>query len=332
MAGQDPPRVEVSQFADDVDPVQRPCGTCGRNIVNDCETCSSCNTSYHPSCGKSAGRMPNGLFKRCCGSRGSSPVRPELTLENIVLALRNVFDPQFNDLGMGIDGVKGAVSDLDSRFTAMSVKVDNIEESLVATREGMKEVSARVQKNEDAIKVLQRSRDGGSSNPSMFTKCVKEVEERARRSKNLMIFGSVQNAEKDVKAQMEADEKLIHEIFELIPDLTQPSSIVYSRVGKYSPQLQHPRPIMLPLNDADVVKRFIQAFSRARTSGKLPASMESIKVGRDQTVLQRQEYTNILQELRSMKETSGSEDWRIATRDGSLVIVPKLGARTAASH
>lgn len=81
------------------------------------------------------------------------------------------------------------VSDLDIRLTEGTDKVNTIGKSVETTNKDMKDVSERVQKNDDAIKLLQSMKDGYSSDSSMLAKCIKEVEERARRSKNLMIFG-----------------------------------------------------------------------------------------------------------------------------------------------
>lgn len=295
------------------------CRGCRNNVVNTVVNCPKCNAPFHPSCAEKAGVTSDGGYRKCCGSRKSSPAREGFTIEELMAAMRLEFNPQLTAIDAKVTTTQETLTAIDTRVTQLGEDVRSITQRVTDAEHSIEKVTRE-------LTVLQQSTKKTPGNTSNMTDCLREFEDRNQRKKNIIIYGIAESNEKDTQSRVKLDLDKVSQLFSAISyvySASQPLKIL--RIGKYSPNLDKPRPIKVILDTFHSVTSITQAFAKLRKSSQLPPSLAGVGVTSDKTTMQQHEYRLLKAEL-TARTKGGETGLRIATKNGSATIVRALGA------
>lgn len=98
------------------------------------------------------------------------------------------------------------------------------------------------------------------------------------------------------------------------------NKVICSRLGKFSLNLAHPRPLKVVLSTSDVASNVVMIASQKRTSAEISAALEQVMILPDQTESQRLRFKQLKLELARRKESEKNPNLKIITRNG----VPRI--------
>lgn len=287
------------------------CKVCLKKVLDRGVECDGpCSHWYHPDCVKVTPteyrKIADGSVKSwkcgrvdCCAPDSGDSISD---LSNKISALLDKFATL---------ATKDEISDLSHNITA---KLDEFSNSFKVLEE-------RVTCNEERIKNVERQLGDtprGDVDPDVT---IAEINERARRAKNVMLFNLPESNNRDVNAKKEHDLKLIKGIcLELMPGASVDITATL-RVGKK--QSDKPRPLKVVLKDESVVKTLLKNFS-VDIASRYDRRLSTLRMSRDRTPLEIKYFKKLVTELEARKG-SGEGDLRIVYRNGIPQIqkVPK---------
>lgn len=206
-----------------------------------------------------------------------------------------------------------------SKLDALLGKVNKIEEisrdivdiktEVSGIRAGLLALEPRVESVESRITTVEQKIDAVKSSDSSNTVevAIAEMNERARRSRNLMILNLVESGDKNVDVKKGHDFDLTNKLLSnILADFT-PGDIKLFRVGK---KLQvKPRPLKVIMSNSFDVSKVIGNFS-PESAAQIDPVFASVKLSRDRTP----------RELNHLKSLNSELDERKARGETGLTI------------
>lgn len=119
--------------------------------------------------------------------------------------------------------------------------------------------------------------------------CLEEINDRATRASNIMIYNAKESKATDTKEKIKEDKEIVSNILSKA-DLNGNNILKVIRVGRIGIK---PRPIKAVLTSPDIVNQVFRC--------KKQLSLEDIKIGKDQTRMQQDLSRKILCEYRRRK-------------------------------
>lgn len=173
--------------------------------------------------------------------------------------------------------------------------ISQLQAEIVMLREEVERIKLSAASNINSPKLFEVL--GGHS--SIFT----EVQDRASRSSNIMVYNLVESKSTDVQVRISHDNNKMMEVFQKINAETGPFKAI--RVGKIGSR--EIRPLKIVLSSADLVKSCFRNKYKLRES--------EVRLGPDLTKNQR-EHLSKLHEEKNNRIASGEEGLVIKYRNG----------------
>lgn len=204
----------------------------------------------------------------------------------------NILTSQMTSVLNKLDDLLGKVGKIDE----ISRDVTDIKTEMCTIKAGLSALEPRVTMVEDrvasvveTVKVIKS--EVGSSN---IEAAIAEMNERTRRSKNVMVFNLTESSDRDANNRKRHDLDLINKLFSpLLPTLMINKTKAF-RVGKKSPGKF--RPLKVVLENASDVSTVISSFS-TESAAMVDPSFSSVKVSRDKTPREISHLSSLRSEL-----------------------------------
>ena len=239
--------------------------------------------------------------------------------------LREEFHSQFEDVkepfrsevSLLRDKQIGAIKDSVLQFSV------NLGDRLTVTEEGCAVLRGRVEALEERLEA------GAAAlvqcdEQNIMRSLVREMGDGNYHKNNILIYGIQESSETESSERRITDSELAKKIIHTILPSLITGKFEFSRIGKYSPSLQRPRPIKVTLTIAPMVSELIQAYVRTSRSSPLPEILNGVMLITDKTPMQRKHYRRFKIEL-TQRTINEEKNLRIVTRDGTQLIVSGKG-------
>lgn len=213
--------------------------------------------------------------------------------DKLAADLKKSFKTQFDRVEKSINEIKHDLSALRNKVSDTETRIDLLDAKCVEMETD-----------------IARAR---GTNTFDLTHVVSEIEDRNRRSNNLLLLGLAE--ESDVAANPTPDKDRVIQILSSILSTNSTIDIhLVVRLGKKIPQKN--RPIKIILSSPTIVKDILKKTRIKPIAG--------LKFVNDLTILQKKELTD----LRSQLEAKGDDSQTIRYIRGRPCIAPKLGNGT----
>lgn len=231
-----------------------------------------------------------------------------------------------NVLIMQIATLSNKISDLTSKvdtLTSVPAKIDLIISEVDDIKKSLVSVEKRVSENENCIKILQDKVDNLADRPALADSSldpeimVGEVNERARRALNVMVYNLTESTDTNVNVRKKHDLGLVNKLFKSIHSELNTNGIMTFRVGRGRPGKS--RPLKVVLNSVSDVRQILSGFSSELAAG-VDQQFSSVKVSRDRTQ-REQDYFKALKVEMNEREKKGEKDLTIKYKNGIPHIV-----------
>lgn len=308
------------QQKDDNDP-PAPCGTCSKPCTAEDKAleCGLCNIWFHISCQDIDVTMYNVIRK---DSNSPAPLlhwycRPSCSklATNVIDSLLKI-QTEVGKLGAEVEGVKGRVQNIEEgQFTpAMQEAV----RTLASNGEGAAAATPQMEK-EEIMKIVDKKTKELSL----------ETQDRARRSRNLVVFGILETATMDSQESKKENNTKADELLTEIGSTHRPTET--RRLGNFVPNAPRPRPLRLSFATETARDETLHAFRRARNElrskgdGSKPL-LASASVRKDLTPNERKEEEALYRELKQKQDASkdaGDDTAKWIRKNGKVVNIGK---------
>jgi hypothetical protein len=223
-------------------------------------------------------------------------------------------------LGHEVANVRGRVQKIEGEFTPAMV------ETVKSITYGVEGAAAADIDREEIVKLVEEKTKEQN----------REMEDRARRCKNLVIFGLPEPDNRENQDRKKEDGSKAEQLLGEVRIGHKPVDI--RRLGTYSPNAERPRPLRLTFATQTVRDEVMQAIRKAKREagnggegdGKL---CTSISVRKDLTPTERKEEEALFQEMKEkqkLSEEPGDTNARWVRKNGRVVNVgrqPNLEAQ-----
>jgi hypothetical protein len=302
---------------EDADP-PAPCGSCKKLCVVDDKAleCELCNTWFHASCQDISDQMYNVIIQ---DSNSPAPLLHWYCKPACSKLATNVIDSlvkirsEVGKLGLEMEGMKSRVQNIeDGHFTpAMQDAV----KSIAAVGDGAAAPAPLLEK-EEILKLVEEKAKEHSQ----------EVEDRVRRSKNIVIFGVPESASKDSQENRKENITKAEQILTEAGLTHKPTDT--RRLGNFVPNAARPRPLRVSFSTQAARDEALQAFRKTRSELRNEGQEEnrsllaSISVRKDLTPTERKEEEVLYRQLREKQEESkaaGDDNARWIRKNGKIM-------------
>lgn len=193
-----------------------------------------------------------------------------------------------------LDDLLGKVEKIDN----ISSDIATIKTEMSTIKAGLSVLEPRVSKVEDRLTTIENKIEMTStSKPSDLETTIAEMNERARRSKNIMVFNLAESSAADVQTRMRSDLDMVNKLFKhFMPSFTT-DGIKTFRVGKKHPGSVKPRPLKVILSNQSDVAEFLRNFS-ADAAAQVHQAFSSVRVSRDRTPCESKHLQTLNSELK----------------------------------
>lgn len=212
----------------------------------------------------------------------------ELATKGEIAELKNEILTKIDTLANDVSAIKSEVSSIRADLSALEPRVASVEDRILAIEE-------KVETNNTA------------ATQCSLEELISESNDRARRSRNIMVYNVFESSSPDIKLKIKHDVDQMHKLFSpMLPTLAQ-SGIKAVRVGKKLPDKPRPLKVILP-SPADVPTVF-SAFD-VKAAARLDPSFSAVKLSRDRTPRESQHLKDLNREIEHRK-ARGEEDLTI---------------------
>lgn len=209
------------------------------------------------------------------------------------------------------------IAAVHSRINAVETsarnKVDAVSRRIDSMLSTMEELKAQIRSSQQ--------RAASVSGNHSLSECLAEVEDRLSRKQNVMMFGVPESQGIEYSQRQSDDINYLGHVFSDLNFSEPLDAITCYRLGKYSPNLTHPRPLKVVMSSSKKASSLIQT---SRLKKDLPFAtpiMKQTLILPDQSVLQRQQVKELKLELVRRRKYENNPNLRIATRNGVSRIV-----------
>ncbi|KAF6201657.1 hypothetical protein GE061_004050 [Apolygus lucorum] len=211
------------------------------------------------------------------------------------------------EMDKSLTEVNNRISSLVTDVNSLHQEVSELRDSNVVAR--LNDVEERItQISSGPLAVLARP-------PVDAGEILAELEDRRRRSSNIMLYGVLESTSGRIADRIEHDSQNVRSIVDSVKPEHAESIVRVNRVGK-PPKDNNPRPLRVVTRSPDVATGILVGFRSAAPGG--------VSASADRTELQRSQMANLRKELeRQMTERQNEgKDVTIKYVNGDPKIVP----------
>lgn len=287
------------------------CPICVKAVLNSeegvaCE--NACQRWFHRECLK----MPKAEYQRISGDNRikwacnradciPNSDLPQTLLLNQLTKLTNII----TDLSEKVDSLK-----------SLPAKVDNLIAEIDNLNKNFTHLERRVTDNETQMKNLEEKISTASQQQTNPEAVIAEMNDRARRSKNIMLFNLPESSDRGVDTRKRFDLDLVVKLCSKFLPSMNSSSIKVLRVG--SKNADKARPLKVILDNETSVMYFLSGFS-LESAVALDHCFSGIRVSRDRTPREIDFFRSLKSELDA--RVSQGEDLTIKYKNNVPCIV-----------
>lgn len=199
-----------------------------------------------------------------------------------------------------LDNLLGKINKIEE----ISRDVTDIKNEVATIRTGLIDLEPRVDRVEDRLSSLEKQIT--SSSPKDLETTIAELNERNRRSRNIMIYNLDESTAGDINSKKKHDLDLAINLFSpLLPNLSI-SGVKTFRVGNKKPD--HPRPLKVVLNSQSDVITILRNFPDL--APPTDPRFTSVKLSRDRTPQETTHLRDLNTELKD-RTSRGERDLTI---------------------
>lgn len=250
--------------------------------------------------------------------------------------MKELIDDFHKQLFREFSEIRLSISSLQSSVAVNNNKIQNDVIAIVSRIDEIESVASsrvtEVSKNVDAIALrvekltsLVPNMSAKSSNCSIagpgMDECLNEFEDRLSRKRNVVVFGIPESKSDDARQRMRDDVDYLGRVFTELSFDEPTGEVSCSRLGKYSPNLAHPRPVKLVLVSPDKANSLIRSAHRNKNRAAASALLKRIRIRPDKTNHQRQQWNRLWTELVARKKIDKNQHMKIVTMNGVAKIV-----------
>ncbi|XP_044592885.1 uncharacterized protein LOC123270798 [Cotesia glomerata] len=301
-------------------PVGAKCRGCSSSIAKEHAQCTNCQSYYHPSCAKQAVPLSGGIFQRCCGRRGSASTSDEIRdmLKLEMLALRKDFKNDIKiELAPVITSVNGLKSQVQTFTEQFQKRISSIENKVT-------ELDTRIELNANTINT-NNEKITELTNRIFETQCLndnivllREVDDQMARRNNALFLGINEPNSVSSSERLSNDLSQVQGICDTLVNKVEIVSCF--RIGKFSSESLHPRPIKVTFANYISVDQIISGLIKAKRTKNFLLPVKNLSTVHDRTVLQRKEQKLVQQQLQE-RIAAGEKNLKIVSRNGQPIIV-----------
>lgn len=335
------------------------CLLCNKPVVKKIglNVCSVCGRNYHPSCVHKTTILPDGRYMICCGMdvrKISSPkmiisdqernklmddiretvtqtikVQMQAVAAEVVKDIRKELSQEFEEIRQSIDEIKSSAdtqrAENQEEIEAVRAKITEVETQAASrVNKVTKKLDSVVSSVKEVKKMVSESQLGstdGAGVPSL-TQCLTEVEDRLSRKQNVMVLGVPESEGLDAVHRKLHDKNHVERVFNgLLSAVSSSDVITCLRVGKYSPNLLHARPLKGVMSSAELASSLIRISRQKKRKPEYQAVLKDWRIYPDRTELQRQQEKLLQEELGRKRGELNGQDLRIMTINGTPRII-----------
>jgi uncharacterized protein YoxC len=188
------------------------------------------------------------------------------------------------------------LSDKVDALISLPAKVDSLVSELEGLNKNISQLENRLCVNESKVNALEKKLDESAqigSNGNAET-IIAEMSDRARRSKNIMLFNFPESQDKNVEVRVKHDNDLVTRLLDSFLPEAGSNSFKTARVGKRVPNKT--RPLKVILSKESDVTTFLSGFS-SESAGQVDGRLSTVKASRDRTPREMEYYKSLKSEL-----------------------------------
>jgi archaellum component FlaC len=197
-----------------------------------------------------------------------------------------------------IDGISKDVSELRSEVSTITTSLSVLEPRVTCIENKVESITHDFANFDDRAKGFESRLSNLESRKPESDSCVglvvEEINQRALRAKNIMVFGLVESKRGNVQDRIADDREKLQTIASAVDPSIDVSNFKIFRVGKGS--RNNPRPLKVVVGSEDQVGLITKKATRDLLSG-LGAAFSSVTVGRDRTKNEISLLNNLRAEL-----------------------------------
>lgn len=270
----------------------------------------ACQRWFHRDCL----RMTKAEYQRLCG--GST--KWMCTRSDCLDSSNQPNSLLLNQLSLLTDKISDLAIKVDS-LTSLPSKVDNLIAELDVINKNISSLENRVQGNETKITILEERVAGirVTDMPSNPEEILAEMHDRARRSRNVMIFNLMESTATGIDIRKKFDHDIINKLLATFLSDAVPEDIKILRLGKK--QKDKPKPMKVIFAHESDVQKFLSSF-KPELASQIDQRLSSIRVSRDRTPREIS-YLNSLRNELNRRTSLGEKDLTIKYMNKVPVIV-----------
>lgn len=257
-----------------------------------------CQRFFHSDCTK----LSNTEFSKLVNPRTNENRKWVCGREDCVSVENQPHNVLLNQLKLLNLSIASLTTKVDT-LTTLPSKVDNLITQVESLSGNLKSLESRVAVNEakmvDLEAQLSNVKDAplaSSSLPVNPEQIVAELNDRSRRSKNVMLFNLPESSDKNVDIRKQHDLNLLLKLFNVFLPTFDVKNLKAVRAGKKSPSKM--RPLKAILDCESNVVSFLSSFS-SEAAGGIDPSFSTVRASRDRTPREMDYYKSLKSELDS---------------------------------
>lgn len=209
------------------------------------------------------------------------------------------------------------VGDKVDSLTSLPAKVDSLVCEVEVLNNNLSQLDARLSANEAKVIALENKLEGAVRCDGYIEPTIAEISERARRSKNVMLFNFPESQDRKVDARKKHDNELVSRLLNTVIPAAGDITFATARVGKGIPNKN--RPLKIILNSESVVISFLSNFS-SESAALVDQRLAGVKASRDRTPREMEYFKSLKAEL-ELRTSKGEKDLCIRYRNNVPYII-----------
>lgn len=230
--------------------------------------------------------------------------------QNLILSQLTLLTAKITDLADKVDVL-----------ISLPAKVDNLVSQMEGLNKNLSQLENRLSVNESKVialeKKIEESAHSDGKTEGNTESIIAEISDRARRSKNVMLFNLPESQDKNVEARIKHDNELVSRLLDSFLSDASSNSFKTARVGKRN--LNKIRPLKVILNNESDVIRFLSGFS-SESAARMDQSFSTVKASRDRTPREMELFKSLKSELEE-RVSQGEEGLSIKYKNNIPSIV-----------
>lgn len=190
------------------------------------------------------------------------------------------------------------LTDKVDSLISLPAKVDSLVCGMEDLNRNISQLETRLSVNESKVLVLEEKLGSKTQQEVNTESIISEMSDRARRSKNVMLFNVPESQDKNVDSRIKHDNDLVSKLIAFFMPNNSLCSFKTARVGRKSPNKS--RPLKAILNQESDVMNFLSRFS-TESAAELDQRLSDVKASRDRTPREMELFKSLKAQLEERK-------------------------------